>query len=103
MTLVVTSRPVLLLVLSQVAPYVVFKRHQVQVALRILERIRPGMDVQEFLEVARQVDAFAALSHSKTKRYFAADVEQHLRGMGVLAPVTTLSWLSERMESSTDR
>ena len=30
-----------------------------------------------------------ALNHSKTKRIFAADVERHLQGMGLLAPVTT--------------
>jgi hypothetical protein len=39
--------------------------------------------------VAREVDAFAALNYSKTKRISAADVEQHLRSKGVLAPVTT--------------
>ena len=39
--------------------------------------------------MAREVDAFAALNHSKTKRISAADVEQHLRGKGWLAPVTT--------------
>ena len=39
--------------------------------------------------MAREVDAFAALNYSKTKRISAADVEQHLRSKGWLAPVTT--------------
>jgi hypothetical protein len=70
---------------------VLFKREQVRRALSLLPRIRPRMGVMEFLEIAREVDAFAALNHSKSKRVFAADVEQHLRGMGVLVPVTTHS------------
>ena len=89
--LVITSRPVLLRLLSEVEPFVIFKRPQVRRALEILERIRPRMGQAEFLEMAREVDAFAALNHSKTKRISAADVEQHLRGMGVSVPVTTLS------------
>ena len=31
-----------------------------------------------------------SLNYSKSKRISAADVEQHLRGKGVCAPVTTL-------------
>jgi hypothetical protein len=87
--LVITSRPVLIGILSEVEPFVIFKRRQVRRALEIFRRLRPRMDSDEFLELARDVDAFASLNHSKTKRNSAADVEQHLRGMGVLAPVTT--------------
>ena len=39
-----------------------------------------------FLHLAREVDAFATLNYSKTKRISAVDVEQHLRSMGVLCP-----------------
>jgi hypothetical protein len=88
--LVVTSRPLLLEVLTAVAPFVVFKRRQVQRALVLLPQIKPRMSADEFLRLAHEVDAFAALNHSKTKRISAADVEQHLRGMGCPAPVTTL-------------
>ena len=77
--------------LKEIEPFVLFKREQVRTALSLLPRIRPRMGAVEFLEVAREVDAFAALNHSKSKRIFAADVEQHLRGMGVLVPVTTHS------------
>jgi len=87
--LVITSRPVLIRILTEVEPFVVFKRRQGRRALNVLRRLRPRMEPNEFLELAREVDAFAALNHSKTKRNSAADVEQHLRGMGVLAPVTT--------------
>ena len=97
--LVITSRPVLIKVLTEVEPHVIFKRPQVIEALKILRRLRPRLSQSEFLEIARQVDAFSALNHSKTKRIFAADVERHLRGMGVLAPVTTSPTLIGEMET----
>jgi hypothetical protein len=87
--LVVTSRPLLIELFQAVKPYVVFKREHVRRALWLLPQLGPRLDAQEFLRMAREVDAFAALNHSKTKRISAADVEQHLRGKGWLAPVTT--------------
>jgi hypothetical protein len=54
------------------------------------------MKMEEFLEVARQVDDFASLNYSKTKRITVADVEQHLRSKGWLAPVSTSSSGSTR-------
>jgi hypothetical protein len=51
------------------------------------------MSADDFLEMARQVDAFATLNYSKSKRISAVDVELHLRSKGVLAPVTTSSML----------
>ncbi|MHB8511397.1 MAG: LAGLIDADG family homing endonuclease [Actinomycetota bacterium] len=89
--LVITSRPVLESILEMVRPFVVFKRPQVEAGLKLLKRIEPRMRSEEFLQVAREVDSFSSLNHSKTKRISAADVEQHLRGMGALVPVTTSS------------
>jgi hypothetical protein len=87
--LVVTSRPLLIETLRAVEPYVVFKREHVRRALWLLPQLGPRLEVQEFLRMAREVDAFAALNYSKTKRISAVDVEQHLRSKGVVAPVTT--------------
>ena len=87
--LVVTSRRLLVETLQAVEPYVIFKREHVRRALWLLPQLGPRLEVQEFLRMAREVDAFAALNYSKTKRISAADVEQHLRGKGVVAPVTT--------------
>jgi intein-encoded DNA endonuclease-like protein len=87
--LVITSRPVLIWLLTAVHPYVIFKARHVAEALKILGRIRPRMEPQEFLQLAREIDCFSALNYSKTKRISAADVEQHLRSMGVSSPVTT--------------
>jgi len=84
--LVITSRPLLSDLLTEVEPYVIFKREHVRRALRLLPQIRPGLSAEEYLEVAREVDAFSSLNYSKTKRIHAADVEQHLRSMGVLCP-----------------
>jgi hypothetical protein len=44
--LVITSRPVLLRLLSEIEPFVIFKRPQVRRALEILERIRPRMGLK---------------------------------------------------------
>jgi hypothetical protein len=84
--------------LRAVEPYVIFKREHVRRALWLLPQLEPRrLNVQEFLRVAREVDAFATLNYSKTKRISAADVEQHLRSMGVLTPVTTsLAMLDQR-------
>ena len=41
---------------------------------------------EDFVRVAREVDAFSTLNYSKRKRISAADVEQHLRSKGVLCP-----------------
>ena len=97
--LVITSRPLLTDLLKEMEPYVVFKRVHVREALRLLPQIRPRPTAEEFLAVARQVDAFSVLNYSKTKRISAADVEQYLRSKGVSAPVTTSSnGLVEEME-----
>jgi hypothetical protein len=87
--LVITSRPLLSALLSEIEPYVVFKREHVRRALWLLPQIAPRMSSEEFLRVAHHVDAFASLNYSKRKRITAADVEQHLHSMGQMAPVTT--------------
>ena len=89
--LVITSRPVLMDVLRAVEPYVVFKKAHVREALRLLPQIQPRMTAEGFLQVVREADGFSALNYSKSKRITAVDVEQHLRGKGLLAPVTTSS------------
>ena len=64
--------------------------------LQVLEMIRPRMGWEEFLQLARQVNAFATLNYSKTKRISAADVERHLRSKGSCAPVTTSLFAQQR-------
>jgi hypothetical protein len=84
--LVITSRPILLRILQEVEPYVIFKEHHVRQALELLPQLDRVKDPRVFLHLAREVDAFATLNYSKTKRISAVDVEQHLRSMGVLCP-----------------
>jgi hypothetical protein len=88
--LVITSRPLLTSVLRAVQPYAVFKKAHVARALELIPQIKPRISAQEFLRLAHEVDAFATLNYLKKKRISAADVEQHLRSMGRLVPVTTL-------------
>jgi LAGLIDADG endonuclease len=98
--LVITSRPLLIDLLKAVQPHVIFKREHVRRALQLLVQLRPRLEFQEFLRLARQVDAFSTLNYSKTKRITAVDVEQHLRSMGLLVPVTTSPVLLDRGDGS---
>jgi len=84
--LVITSRELVVCLLQEVEPYVIFKREHVREALSILPLLGGVRDPEVFLQLARQVDAFATLNYSKTKRISAVDVEQHLRSKGVLCP-----------------
>jgi hypothetical protein len=87
--LVITSRPLITDILVSVSPFVIFKRDHVRRALELLPRIRRGITPSEFIELAKDVDAFSTLNYSKRKRITAADVEQYLRSKGCCAPVTT--------------
>jgi hypothetical protein len=84
--LVITSRPILLRILVDVEPHVIFKKEHVRRALELLPQLDRVKDPQVFLQLAHEVDAFATLNYSKTKRISAADVERHLRSTGVLCP-----------------
>ena len=98
--LVVTSRPLATRLLLAVRPYVIFKREHVDRALELLPRLEKIVEPAEFLRLAVEVDAFATLNYSKRKRISAADVEQHLRSMGVLCPCNDfLASYSEEMAS----
>ena len=99
--LVVTSRPLLLHILRDVEPHVIFKKEHVRRALEILPQLDRVTDPEVFLQLAREVDAFATLNYSKTKRIFAVDVERHLRSTGVLCPCNDFfASNSEEMASS---
>jgi hypothetical protein len=84
--LVITSRPIVVEILQDVEPYVIFKKRHVRRALELLPLLRGVKDPEVLLHLAHQVDAFATLNYSKSKRISAVDVEQHLRSMGVLCP-----------------
>ena len=84
--LVITSRPALMSLLEAIRPCVRVKRERVRLALDLLPRLDQVKEPDAFLQLARMVDAFATLNYSKSKRIFAADVERHLRSMGVLCP-----------------
>jgi LAGLIDADG DNA endonuclease family protein len=101
--LVITSRPVLLRLLQEVEPYVIFKREHVGRALSILPQLDRVRDPEVFLHLARQVDAFATLNYSKTKRIFAVDVERHLRSKGVLCPCNDFFASNSEEMASLDR
>ena len=65
-----------------------------------LERVK---DPRVFLHLAHEVDAFATLNYSKTKRISAVDVEQHLRSKGVLCPCNDFFASNSEEMASSDR
>ncbi len=101
--LVITSRPILLRILQEVEPYVIFKQHHVRRALELLPQLERVKDPRVFLQLAREVDAFATLNYSKTKRISAVDVEQHLRSTGVLCPCNDFFASNSEEMASLDR
>ncbi len=101
--LVITSRPLLSEILQDIAPYVIFKETHVRRALEILPLVGGVKDPDVFLQLARQIDAFATLNYSKTKRISAADVEQHLRSKGVLCPCNDFFASNSEEMASSDR
>ena len=101
--LVITSRPIVVEILQDVEPYVIFKEAHVRQALEILPLLGGVKDPEFFLQLAHQVDAFATLNYSKTKRISAADVEQHLRSMGVLCPCNDFFASNSEEMASLDR
>ena len=55
--LVVTSRPLLLDLLGDLSPYVIFKREHVRRALGLLPRLDRVKEPEKFLQLAHEVDA----------------------------------------------
>lgn len=86
---VITSRPVIRELLAALKPYVVFKRRQVEQALKLLDAIEGIKDPESFLAVARQVESFKSLNRSKRSINTAQSVLDAWGGKAALAPVTT--------------
>ncbi len=101
--LVITSRPIVVEILQDVEPYVIFKKTHVRRALELLPLLRGVKDPEVLLHLAHQVDAFATLNYSKSKRISAVDVEQHLRSMGVLCPCNDFFASNSEEMASLDR
>jgi LAGLIDADG endonuclease len=85
-------------VLELVQPFVIFKRQQVERALELLSRLESTVTPERFRESAKLVDAFATLNYSKRKLIDAECVETYLNGKGLLVPVTTEAFKSERRD-----
>jgi LAGLIDADG endonuclease len=100
--LVITSRPLLLRILQEVEPYVIFTSPR-EASACDSSSAGSSEDPQVFLHLAGQVDAFATLNYSKTKRISAADVEQHLRSKGVLCPCNDFFASNSEEMASQDR
>ena len=90
-------------VLELVQPFVIFKREQVVRALALVASLERVRTPEEFIEIAKLVDAFATLNYSKRKFIDARCVEQHLTSKGLLVPVTTEALCEPRSRATTAR
>ena len=86
---VITSRPVIRELLKAIAPYVVFKKRQVERALEILDAIEQIDSKESFLVAARKADSFSALNRSKKRINTSSTVLDVWNDMGRHTPVTT--------------
>ena len=86
---VITSRPAIRTLLTAIRPYVVFKRRQVEEALKLLEAIEAIDSRESFLAVAQRLDAFSALNRSKRRTVTSHTVIEAWNDTGRLTPVTT--------------
>lgn len=87
--LTITKRSRIHSVLSDMRPFVIFKRAQVENGLELLDRLPPPKDPQGFVEVCEAIDGFASLNFSKSRTNTATVVRSTLESMGLLVPVTT--------------
>ena len=86
---IITSRPIIRELLKAIAPYVVFKKRQVEQALEILNAIDKINSQESFLMTARKADSFSALNRSKKRINTSNTVLDEWNNMGRYTPVTT--------------
>ncbi len=74
--------------LKAIAPYLVAKKQQAQMAIELLEDMlrNPKPSPEEFLRWARMVESCQALNYSKKRRYNAEQVARFLSSKGVSHP-----------------
>ncbi len=75
-------------VLELLAPYVVLKREQVEVALQLIDEItsQPEPSPQEFLERCAKVEIFQTLNYTKNRKHTYESVRAVLESKGYLVP-----------------
>ena len=86
---IITSRPVIRELLKAIAPYVVFKKRQVEQALEILDAIDQINSPETFLNAARKAESFSTLNRSKKRTNTLRTVLDAWNDMGRHTPVTT--------------
>ncbi len=74
--------------LELLEPYVVLKRNQVDMALRLIDEItnQPEPSPEEFLGWCARVDIFQALNYTKKRKHTSESVRAVLESKGYLVP-----------------
>ena len=75
-------------VLELLEPYVVLKREQVEIALKLIDEIgdQSQPSPQEFLEWCAKVEIFHALNYAKNRKHTYSSVKAFLESKGYLDP-----------------
>ena len=76
-------------ILQLVQPYVRLKKEQIRLGLQILDRFPLVGDAEQLIALCRLVDGFRDLNYSKKRTVTSSVVADHLRSLGLLAPVET--------------
>ena len=65
-------------VLHEVGPFIVLKAKHAELARQIIDEAREIDGYSRLLSVARQIDVFATLNYSKTRRITTESVKRHI-------------------------
>ncbi len=82
--LTITNRKAIRSTLERWAPYVIFKRPQVELGMSLLDRLPPPRDPVGFLQICETIDDFASLNSSKSRTITSEVVRSALRNKGAL-------------------
>jgi hypothetical protein len=82
--LTITNRKAIHSTPERMAPFVIFKRPQVELGLTLLDRLPPPRTPAGFLQICESIDDFASLNFSKSRTITSVVVRSALRDKGAL-------------------
>lgn len=80
------DRPSIRLVLSKVLPFLILKRRQAKLMLKILDYSQNINSPEDFVRLAQMIDQFGLLNYSKKRLVSAQVVRHHLKTQRILTP-----------------
>ncbi len=84
--LVINDRDSIRRLLNKTMPYLLLKRKQARLMIKILDKMDQIITVKDFIVLAGYVDRFRELNYSKKRTIDTQVVSYHLREIGLLTP-----------------